>query len=171
MATRRCHAILALPCRGGSVATLPRLWLALAAACLFALPPAPAPAADTPEVTTFELSLDDEGVTLSYSVDFELTRSVEEALNKGVPLYFLAEAEVYQSRWYWRDKRVAHATRLWRVVYQPLTSSYRVTFGRLPRPVRSRPAGATMWNSACAWTPRCCRARCRSASAASPTGL
>jgi hypothetical protein len=131
MATRRCHAILALPCRGGSVATLPRRWLALAAACLFALPPAPAPAADTPEVTTFELSLDDEGVTLSYSVDFELTRSVEEALNKGVPLYFLAEAEVYQSRWYWRDKRVAHATRLWRVVYQPLTSSYRVTFGGL----------------------------------------
>lgn len=131
MATRRCHSILALPCRSASVAALPRLWLVLAAACLIALPPAPAPAADIPEVTTFELGLDDEGVTLSYAVDFELTRSVEEALNKGVPLYFLAEAELYQSRWYWRDKRVAHATRLWRVVYQPLTTSYRVTFGGL----------------------------------------
>jgi hypothetical protein len=88
-------------------------------------------ATESPGMSGFELIQDDEGITLSYAVDFQLTRSVEDALNKGVPLYFLAEAEVYQSRWYWRDKRVSHATRLWRVVYQPLTSSYRVTFGGL----------------------------------------
>ena len=40
-------------------------------------------------------------------VNFELPRSVEDALNKGVPLYFVAEAEVFRDRWYWRDKRVA----------------------------------------------------------------
>ena len=129
MATTRCHTAPAGQRR--AAAALARLCLAMAAACLLALATEPGHATDTPDVTTFELILDDEGITLSYGVNFELTRSVEDALNKGVPLYFLAEAEVYQSRWYWRDKRVAHATRLWRVVYQPLTSSYRVTFGGL----------------------------------------
>jgi hypothetical protein len=44
-----------------------------------------------------------------------------------VPLFFVAEAEVFRDRWYWRDRRVAHATRVWKIVYQPLTSTYRVT--------------------------------------------
>ena len=48
---------------------------------------------------------------------------------KAVPLFFVAEAQVFRDRWYWRDRRVADATRVWRVVYQPLTSSYRITFG------------------------------------------
>lgn len=87
--------------------------------------------ADAAQISSFDVGLDDEGVSLSYALEFELSRSVEDALNKGVPLYFLAEAEVYRRRWYWRDKRVGHATRLWRIAYQPLTSSYRVTFGGL----------------------------------------
>ena len=105
------------------------LWML--AASLTALVPPPAAATDVPALTGFELTQDEEGVSLSYSLNFELSKSVEEALNKGVPLYFLAEAEVFRERWYWRDKRVAHATRLWRIAYQPLTSSYRVTFGGL----------------------------------------
>ena len=103
-------------------------WLVAGAA---GLAPLPAQALDTPARTAFEVGQDDEGVSLSYSLNFELSRSVEDALNKGVPLYFLAEAEVYRERWYWRDRRVAHATRLWRIAFQPLTSSYRVTFGGL----------------------------------------
>ena len=95
------------------------------------LAPASTYAADPPALAAFELVQDDEGVSLSYTLNFELSRSVEEALSKGVPLYFLAEAEVYRERWYWRDKRVAHATRLWRIAFQPLTSSYRVTLGGL----------------------------------------
>jgi Domain of unknown function (DUF4390) len=105
------------------------LWLMLAAVVWLA--PAPTHAADPSALNAFEVIQDDDGVLLSYSLNFELSRSVEDALNKGVPLYFLAEAEVYRERWYWRDKRVAHATRLWRIAFQPLTSSYRVTFGGL----------------------------------------
>jgi hypothetical protein len=89
--------------------------------------PAPARAAD-PEVTTFELIRNEEGLLLNYSIGLELSRSVDEALGKGVPLFFVAEAEVFRNRWYWRDQRVAHAVRVWRIVYQPLTSTYRVTF-------------------------------------------
>ena len=108
---------------------LAALWLLLAGVVWLA--PAPAVAADNPALSAFELTQDEEGVSLSYGLNFELSRSVEDALSKGVPLYFLAEAEVYRERWYWRDKRVAHATRLWRIAFQPLTSSYRVTLGGL----------------------------------------
>jgi len=87
--------------------------------------------AETIELTTFEVVRNEEGVLLSYAVNFELPRSVEEALVKGVSLYFYAEAEIFQERWYWRDKRLAKATRGWRVTYQPLTRKYRVSAGGL----------------------------------------
>jgi hypothetical protein len=44
-----------------------------------------------------------------------------------VPLFFVAEAEIFRDRWYWRDRRVAHTVRVWKIVFQPLTSTYRVT--------------------------------------------
>lgn len=84
-------------------------------------------AAAAPELSVFDLSRDEEGVYLSYAVDFDLGRSVDDALMKAVPLFFVAEAEIFRDRWYWRDRRVAHAVRTWRVVYQPLTSTYRVS--------------------------------------------
>ena len=31
---------------------------------------------------------------------------IEDALNKGVALYFVQEAEIISERWYWRDKTV-----------------------------------------------------------------
>jgi len=54
---------------------------------------------------------------------------VEDALRKGVPVYFVAEATVKKPRWYWRDERVAHVSRSWRLSYQPLTSAWRVSLG------------------------------------------
>jgi hypothetical protein len=84
-----------------------------------------------PALSVFEIVRDEDGVLLNYAVNFELPRGAEDALNKGVPLYFVAEAEVYRDRWYWRDKRVASATRVWRILFQPLTWSYRVSFGGL----------------------------------------
>jgi hypothetical protein len=80
----------------------------------------------------------DEGVVLNYALDFELPRGAEEALNKAVPLYFVAEVEVFRERWYWRDKRVASALRVWRIVFQPLTFTYRVTFGGLSQSFATR---------------------------------
>ena len=88
---------------------------------------APPAAASAAELTAFDLARDEEGVYLSYAVDFELGRSVDDALIKSVPLFFVAEAEIFRDRWYWRDLRVARAVRTWRIVYQPLTSTYRVT--------------------------------------------
>lgn len=78
-----------------------------------------------------EVQRNDDGLVLDFSARFMLPRGVEDALMKGVPLHFLAEAKTYRSRWYWRDQRVAKATRTWRLAYQPLTRHYRVTFGSL----------------------------------------
>ena len=33
--------------------------------------------------------------------------AADEALVKAVPLFFVAEAEIFRDRWYWRDRRVA----------------------------------------------------------------
>jgi Domain of unknown function (DUF4390) len=92
----------------------------------------------TPALTFFEIDRDDDAVALSYAVDFELAPSVEDALGKGIALHFVADAAVFRNRWYWRDRRVAQASRTWRIVYQPLTANYRVTFGGLSRSYASR---------------------------------
>ena len=88
---------------------------------------APALAAES-ELSSFDLVVNEEGALLSYAVNFDLSRGVDDALSKAVPLFFVAEVEVFRERWYWRDLRVAHAVRVWRIVFQPLTSTYRVTF-------------------------------------------
>ncbi len=88
----------------------------------------PAAHAAEPELTNFDLVHNEEGLYLGYGVNLELSRSVDDALTKAVPLFFVAEAEVFRNRFYWRDQRVGYAVRRWRIVYQPLTSAYRVTF-------------------------------------------
>ena len=80
------------------------------------------------ELTSFELTHGEDGVFLSYAVNLELSRSVDDALSKAVPLFFVAEAELFRNRFYWRDQRIGNAIRRWRIVFQPLTSTYRVTF-------------------------------------------
>jgi Domain of unknown function (DUF4390) len=79
------------------------------------------------ELIAFDVIRDEDGVFLTYGVDFELAKSVDEALTKSVPLFFVAQVEIYRDRWYWRDRRVAEAVRVWKVVLQPLTSTYRIT--------------------------------------------
>jgi hypothetical protein len=87
--------------------------------------------AQSVELSTFEVARSEEGVLLSFTAKFELSHNVEDALMRGVPLYFEAEASVLQSRWYWRDKRVSRAVRNWRLTYQPLTRMYRLSSGGL----------------------------------------
>jgi hypothetical protein len=110
---------------------------AVALLCLLLMLPSGARAAGA-ELAAFQAVRSDEGVVLNYALDFELPRGAEEALNKAVPLYFVAEVEVFRERWYWRDKRVASALRVWRIVFQPLTFTYRVTFGGLSQSFATR---------------------------------
>jgi hypothetical protein len=51
----------------------------------------------------------DDGVYLSAAVQFELPSLVEDVLDKGIAIYFVAEAELYQERWYWTDRKVGRS--------------------------------------------------------------
>ena len=116
-----------------------RPWLAAwLLAALAALAPLHA-RAQQPEFTQFDIARGDDGVHLSFALQFDLPRGVEDALSKGVPLYFVAETEIFRDRWYWRDEQVNKASRVWRVAYQPLTRKYRVTFGGLNQNYDSLP--------------------------------
>jgi len=84
------------------------------------------------EVTQLQAERTDEGVLLSAAVRFELPPVVDDALTKGIPMYFLAEAAIYRDRWYWTDKRVAFATRHMRLSYQPLTRRWRLQVSSSP---------------------------------------
>ena len=104
-----------------------RWLLALLAALMLGV----AARAETVQLASLEVTRGEDGVLLDFTTRFTLPRAVEDALIKGVPLHFVAEADIYRSRWYWRDARVARAVRVWRLAWQPLTRSYRVSFGAL----------------------------------------
>ncbi len=65
-------------------------------------------------------------ILISAQIGFELPTAVEEALLKGIPMYFVAQAEITKERWYWYDKKVASAARSMRIIYQPLTRRWRL---------------------------------------------
>lgn len=111
---------------GGPVA-----WLALALLCLLlTLQPRPSHAGAV-ELVRAEVQRTPEGVMLDLETRVALPPGVEDALQKGVALHFVAEAELKRERWYWRDQVVAHAVRTWRLTYQPLTMKYRISLGGL----------------------------------------
>jgi hypothetical protein len=101
------------------------------AVCVLMLAASPAARAEAIALDGLELTRNEEGLLLSFAARFQLAPAVEDALQKGVPLFFEAQVEVFRDRWYWRDKRVSSVTRTWRLAYQPLTRKYRVTFGGL----------------------------------------
>ena len=78
------------------------------------------------ELTQLRLERADDGVYLSALAHFELPPVVEDALLKGIPMFFVVEADIYRYRWYWTDVQAASAARTMRLAYQPLTRRWRV---------------------------------------------
>lgn len=104
-------------------------WRRAAAAVWLVLLSAWAGSAMASELLRLDVSRTDSGVLLDYEVRLDLSAAVDEALHKGVPLYFEIEASLMRPRWYWRDRRIGGANRSWRLAYQPLTASYRLASG------------------------------------------
>lgn len=80
-----------------------------------------------PETLQLALHRSPEALYLSARLKLVPGAGVEDALLKGVPLYFVWSADVYRQRWYWTDKRVASAVRTLRLAYQPLTRRWRLS--------------------------------------------
>lgn len=83
-------------------------------------------AAAPTEITQLRTERAEDGVYLSAIVRFDIPAVVEDALLKGIALFFVVEADIYRDRWYWTDPRVASAARTLRLAYQPLTGRWRV---------------------------------------------
>jgi len=83
-------------------------------------------------VSDLRLEASDGGLYLSAALHFELPPLAEDALLKGISIYFVEEAEVLRERWYWTDKAVARATRYLRLSYQPLTRRWRLSQAAVP---------------------------------------
>jgi hypothetical protein len=104
------------------------------------------------ELSTLSVSRQEhQGLNLDFEVDLNLSRAVDDAMQRGVPLYFVAQATVYRDRWYWRDERVARATRSWRIAYQPLTSTWRVSLGALSQSFPTQQAALSTMLRATHW--------------------
>ena len=87
--------------------------------------------ADT-RISQLNIVTTDATAQVSAQLAFDLPPPVEEALQRGVPLFFQAEVALYQERWYWADKQIAKSQRYWRLSYQPLTRRYRLQASNQP---------------------------------------
>jgi Domain of unknown function (DUF4390) len=108
-----------------------RLALRLIGAALVALALPPFARADVVPVKAAELRVDEDEILLSAEFDLALTPTLEEALQKGIPLYFTIEFDLTRARWYWVDEKIAEWSITYRVSYSSLTRQYRVASGPL----------------------------------------
>lgn len=109
--TRSCRSL-------SSVATLILLCATFAAA---------APVrADGIDVKKAALMSAEDGYFLEADFDIALTAALEDALNKGVPLYFTLEFELMRPRWYWFNEKITNSRQQYRLSYNALTRQYRV---------------------------------------------
>lgn len=98
-----------------------------------ALPESPAQPASAATLAELRTRREADGsLLLTARVRFALAPALEQALLKGVPLHFMAEAVVLRSRWYWRDRRLAARQCYWRLAYLPLMRRWRVLISSQP---------------------------------------
>lgn len=77
------------------------------------------------------LQIRDDQLVIDADFEFELGARLEEAINRGIPLYFQIDAELSRSRWYWFDEGLVARGRKLRLAYHALTGQYRLSSGNL----------------------------------------
>ncbi|MDD2914495.1 MAG: DUF4390 domain-containing protein [Gallionella sp.] len=78
-----------------------------------------------------EARMGDEGYRLSASYDINLTFAAQQALTRGIPLYFVGEFSLTRSRWYWLDEEIFQSEHTVKLSYNVLTRQYRISRGAL----------------------------------------
>jgi Domain of unknown function (DUF4390) len=61
----------------------------------------------------------------------DLGPTLEDALNRGVPLHFVLEFYLWRPRRWWFDEQIAHVEHTSKLSYNSLTRQYRVSSGAL----------------------------------------
>lgn len=116
------------------LAVVLRAWCAAALLLLALLSHAPQAGAQLIENTEARIEYQDGAFELAAAFDFDLPPALEDALHKGISLYFVVDFQLTRPRWYWFDEKPVNATRSVRLSYQPLTRQYRVSTGGLQLP-------------------------------------
>ena len=80
-------------------------------------------------VTSATIEPAEEGWTLDATFDVQFGPRLEEAVNRGVPLYFVVEFELAKPRWYWFDDKPVQLSQTYRISYTPLLRQYRLSVG------------------------------------------
>jgi hypothetical protein len=77
------------------------------------------------------LVLEDGEYIAAADFNINFNSRLEEAVNKGIVLYFSAEFELRKSRWYWFDEQILRRSKTYQLYYHALTRQYRVSTGGL----------------------------------------
>jgi hypothetical protein len=94
-----------------------------------ALMPAAAVAAEGIVVQNATVVADDDGWQIDAQFDIQFSPRLEEAVNRGVPLYFVVDFELSRPRWYWFDEKPIKVSQTYKISYTPLLRQYRLSVG------------------------------------------
>lgn len=76
-----------------------------------------------------QLEANEDGYALSADMNINFNTRLEEAVNRGIVLFFAADFELTRSRWYWLDEQVVRRSKIFRLSYHALTRQYRLSTG------------------------------------------
>ena len=83
------------------------------------------------EIANPQITASEDGFVVSADFSFELNERLEEAVTKGVVLYFVTEFEMTRPRWSWLDEKVVSRNQTHRLSFHALTRQYRLSKGGL----------------------------------------
>jgi hypothetical protein len=107
-----------------------RLWTALVALLVAMCLPMSAHAEGI-SVTKATVEAGEDGWQLDAEFDMQFSPRLEEAVTRGVPLYFVVEFELSRPRWYWFDEKPVRLSQTYKISYTPLLRQYRLSVGTL----------------------------------------
>lgn len=78
------------------------------------------------QINSIKVETASNGYTVSVDSEIELNATLEQALEKGIVLYFVAKFTLVEPRWYWFDEEVARIKTRIGLRYYALTRQYRL---------------------------------------------
>ena len=90
---------------------------------------APLAMAEGIAVKNVVLDAAEDGWSIDAEFDIHFSPRLEEAVNRGVPLYFVVEFELSRPRWYWFDEKPVVQSQTYKITYTPLLRQYRLSMG------------------------------------------
>jgi hypothetical protein len=91
----------------------------------------PAALAEGIAVRSATLEPGEDGWQLEAEFDIQFSPRLEEAVNRGVALYFVVEFELSRPRWYWFDEKPVQLSQTYKISYTPLLRQYRLAVGNV----------------------------------------